>query len=165
MNKSLLAFGLAIVLIACGSGNRPKEFSTAVAYDNYITSRITQMQQSLFAVQNGKFDSTQIKPAITRYEKQIDSVNKTIKNMPAFDGNKAYRDAAINLGEFYKKSVGTYYADIAEIYRDVKDSTAEPKVTELITKLQNEETKADARFLTEREAFGAKHKLNLLNKE
>lgn len=165
MKKNLLAFGLAIVLIACGTGDSTKKFESAAEYDDHITSRITQMQQSLFAVQNGTFDSTQINDAIKKYEGQIDSVNKTIKDMPGFDGNDSYRNAAANLGEFYKKSVGTHYADIAKIYREVKDTTVDAKVQEIITKLQDEETKADDEFVKEREAFAAKHKLDLMNKE
>lgn len=165
MNKFFMAIGLVFTLIACGSGDPSKKFASAAEYDDFITSHITQMQQSLFAVQNGKFDSTQIEPAIKKYEGQIDSVNKIVKNLPEFDGNKEYRNAAANLGEFYKKSVGTYYADIAKLYRDVKDTTADAKVDELISKLQAEEAKADDEFINEREAFAAKHKLNLENKE
>lgn len=165
MKKNLLAVGLVILLFACGSADQSKKFSTPAEYDDFITSRISQMQQSLFAVQNGKFDSTQIESAIDKYESQIDSVNKSIKDMPEFDGNKSYRNAASNLGEFYKKSVGTYYADIAKIYREVKDTTVDSKVQELVAKLQGEETKADDEFLKEREAFAVTHKLDLSNKE
>lgn len=165
MKKNVLAFGLAIVLLACGQSEQSDKFANAQQYDDFITARITQMQQSLFAVQNGTFDSTQIDTAIKKYENQIDSVNKTIKDMPGFDDNTTYRNAAANLGEFYKKSVGTYYADIAKIYMEIKDSTADVKVQEVIKKLQTEEAKADDEFIKEREAFAAKHQLNLMNKE
>lgn len=165
MKQSLLAVGLSILLFACGSADQSKKFATAAEYDDFITSRITQMQQSLFAVQNGNFDSTEIESTIKKYENQIDSVNKSIKDTPEFDGNKTYRNAASNLGEFYKKSVGTYYADIAKIYREVKDTTADTKVQELVTKLQEEEAKADDEFLKERESFATKNKLDLSNKE
>lgn len=166
MKTSLFAVGISIILFACGgSTEKSKKFSTATEYDDYITSRITQMQQSLFAVQTEKADSTQIEATIKKYENRIDSVNESIKAMPEFDGNKTYRNAAANLGEFYKKAVGSYYADIAKVYRDVKDSTVDVKVQELVTKLQNEETKADDEFIKERESFGAKNKLDLMNKE
>ncbi|OJU24346.1 MAG: hypothetical protein BGN92_06880 [Sphingobacteriales bacterium 41-5] len=165
MKKSLLAIGLCVLLFACGSGGQSEKFASATEYDDFITSHITQMQQSLFAVQNAKVDSTEIESTIKKYENQIDSVNKKIKGMPEFDGNKTYRNAASNLGEFYKKSVGTYYADIAKIYSEVKDTTADAKVQEVVTKLQQEEAKADDEFLKEREAFATAHKLDLSNTE
>lgn len=165
MKKNLLALSLAFLLIACDSGDATNKFESAADYDDYITSRITQMQQSLFAVQNGNFDSTQIDAAIDKYENDIDSVNKTIKDMPGFDGNDSYRNAAAKLGSFYKKSVGTYYADIAKVYSEAKDTTADAKVQEIISKLQDEEGKADDEFVKEREAFATKHKLDLMNTE
>ena len=161
MKNYLLAFGLAFSLIACSSGDQSKKFASAAEYDDFITSHISEMQQSLFAVQNGKFDSTEIESTIKRYENQIDSVNKKIKDLPDYDGNKAYRDAAAKLGEFYKKSVGTYYADIAEIYKTVRDTTADAKVQEVLAKISEEEAKADDEFLNERDAFAAKNNLNL----
>lgn len=165
MKKYFVAFGCFFALFSCNTTDQSKKFASAAEYDDFIISRITQMQQSLFAVQNGKSDSAQIDGAIKKYENQIDSINKTIKNLPDYNGNKAYRNAAANLGVFYKKSIGTYFADIAKIYQNVKDTTADTKVQELIARLQDEEAKADDEFIKEREAFAEKNKLNLDNKE
>lgn len=165
MKNLVLALGLVFSLIACSSGDESKKFASAAEYDDFITSHISQMQQSLFAVQNGQFDSTQIDGVIKKYESQVDSVNKAIKDLPDFDGNKAYRDAAGKLGDFYKKAVGTYYADIARIYKEVKDTTADAKAEEIVAKIGEEEAKMDDEFLKEREAFAQKHNLDLENQE
>ena len=165
MKKNLLAIIMAITLFACSGNESSKKFASGQEYDDYITLRITQMQQSLFAVQNAQVDSTQIDATIKKYENQIDSVNNAIKDLPDFDGNKSYRDAAADLGEFYKKSVGTNYADIAKIYREVKDTTADAKVGEIIAKIEQEEAKADDEFVKERQAFAEKNKIELTNKE
>lgn len=153
--------GLMAILTACGEAGK-KEFAGAQDYDQYITSRVTQMQQTLFAVQKVTGSEDPASADLGRFVLQIDSVTKSLKELPDYKGNTSYRDAAVRLADFYKKSVSGSYTEIAKIYKDVKDSTmADNKVNELIIKLQEEETLADDAFVKEREAFASKNKIPL----
>jgi len=151
--------GFMAALTSCGDTGK-KEFAGAQEYDQYITSRITQMQQTLFAVQKVTGSEDSASADLSRFVLQIDSVTKNLKELPDYKGNTSYRDAAVRLADFYKKSVSGSYTEIAKIYKDVKDSTmADNKINELIIKLQEEETLADDAFVKEREAFAAKNKI------
>ena len=160
---SLSIYGIALMLVACASKNNNEKMVSAEEYDDLITSRITKMQQSLLAVQNVQFDSTLIDSVIKRYENQVDSVNTTIKAMPGFEGSNAYRNAAVQLGAFYKKAVGTYYADIAKIYKNKKDTAVDTKADAIVAKITEEESKMDDVFIKERGAFAKKYKLDVDN--
>ncbi len=159
MYKLIVVIAIAGGLLAC-QGN--KQGGKSMDYDQKIMSTISQMQQSLFAVQKGVGDTTVGNDLVfTRYESVLDSLAGNIRSMPAFDGDSAYRDAAANLGEFYKNSIGNYYANIAKIYKEVKDTSAETKVNVLLAKLQEEEKVADDSFLKERAAFASKHGITI----
>ncbi|MBZ4189629.1 LIC11966 family surface protein [Niabella beijingensis] len=152
---------LAAGFISCG-GPGEKKFADAGAYDSVITARVDQMQQTLFAVQKVTGADDSATADLGRFVNQIDSVAKSLKELPAYKGNTGYRDAAVRLADFYKKSVSGSYAEIGRIYKEVKDSTlADNKVNELIIKLQEEETLADDAFIKEREAFAAKNNIKL----
>ncbi|WP_090389711.1 LIC11966 family surface protein [Niabella drilacis] len=153
--------GFMAALTSCGDTGK-KGFTRAEDYDRYITSRITQMQQILFAVQKVTGSEDPASGDLSRFALQIDSVTKNLKELPDYNGNISYRDAAIRLADFYKKSVSGSYTEIAKVYKDVKDTTmADNKVNELIIKLQEEETLADDAFVKEREAFAARNKIRL----
>ncbi|WP_157558206.1 LIC11966 family surface protein [Niabella aurantiaca] len=151
--------GLIAGLTACG-GTDKKGFAKAEDYDQYITSSITRMQQTLFAVQKVTGSEEQGTTDLGKFASQIDSATTGLKQLPDYNGNTSYRDAAVRLAEFYKRSVSGPYAEIAKIYKEVKDSAlADNRVNELIIKLQEEETLADDAFIKEREAFAAKNKI------
>ncbi|MCF3110943.1 hypothetical protein LL912_19310 [Niabella sp. CC-SYL272] len=148
----------AVGLAACGASGK-KGFAKAGDYDQYIISRINQMQQTLFAAQKatGNEDSA---VNLGKFVQQIDSLTKSLKELPDYKGNTSYRDAAIRLADFYKRSISGSYTEIARVYKEVKDSTlADNRVNELIIKLQEEETLADDAFVKEREAFAAKNQI------
>jgi glutamyl/glutaminyl-tRNA synthetase len=165
MQKYLLTFILSVVFIACSSEGQKKKNTSPIEYDDLITSRITQMQQWLSAVQEWKFDSVQIDSVMKKYAHQIDSVNKIIKNLSDYNSNKQYKNAAAKLGEFYKKSVTAYYANIAKIYSNIKDSAASAKVQKEIAALRDEETKISNEFVKARQAFAKKNKVKQEGKE
>ncbi|MFV0604890.1 MAG: hypothetical protein ACK5NK_03520 [Niabella sp.] len=154
---------MAFAFIACGSSS--DKTATATAYDDFVTSNITQMQQAVLAIQNIAPDSTEIAEAIKKYQTQIDSINKKIKSKPAYDDNKAYKNAAVNLGNVYKNAVTNYFADIAAIYNKSQDSTAVADIQKIIDTLKQEETKATKSFIKEREAFAEEYELDLMNKQ
>lgn len=158
---TVLLAGLAAGLTACGDAGK-KNFDRAGDYDQYIISRIGQMQQTLFAVQKATGSDDTVTTGLDRFAHQIDSVTANLKALPDYKGNTSYRDAAIRLAAFYKRSITGSYAEIARVYKEVKDSAmADNKVNELIIKLQEEETLADDAFVKEREAFAEKNKLPL----
>lgn len=158
---AVLFAAFAAGLTACGDAGK-KGFANAGDYDQYIISRIGQMQQTLFAVQKATGNDDTITTGLDRFVHQIDSVTSNLKDLPDYKGNTSYRDAAIRLADFYKRSISGSYAEIARVYKEVKDAAlADNKVNELITKLQEEETLADDAFVKEREAFAAKNKIPL----
>lgn len=153
--------GFIASLTACGGADK-KGFAKAEDYDQYITSSLTRMQQILFAVQKVTGSEEPGTTDLGKFVSQIDSATKDLKELPDYKGNTSYRDAAVRLAEFYKRSVSGPYAEIAKVYKDVKDSAlADNRVNELIIKLQEEETLADDAFIKEREAFAAKNKIAL----
>lgn len=161
MKKIVIAVTFLVGLVACGDAGKSK-FASADAYDDYITSRVGQMQQTLFAVQKVTADDTTGTADLTGFVNQIDSVAKNIKDLPEYNGNTAYRDAAAKLAEFYKSSVSGSYAEISKVYKEVKDTAQiDSKIAEIITKLQQDETKADDDFMKEREAFATKNNIKL----
>ncbi len=158
---AILFAGFAAGLTACGEAGK-KGFAKAGDYDQYIISRIEQMQQTLFAVQKATGGDDTVTTDLGRFTQQIDSVTANLKELPDYKGNTSYRDAAIRLADFYKRSISGSYAEIARVYKEVKDSSlADNKVNELIIRLQEEETLADDAFVKEREAFAARNKIPL----
>jgi conjugal transfer/entry exclusion protein len=165
MKKYFPVLIFAVVFIACHSEIKKQKNTSPAEYDDLITSRITQMQQLLAAVQEWKFDSTQIDSVMKKYADQIDSVNKIIKNLSNDNSSKQYKNAATKLGDFYKKSIAAYYANIAKIYRNIKDTAADVKVQKEIAALRDEETKISNELVKERKKFAQKNKLKLENEE
>lgn len=159
MKNFLILTALAAGLWACSDNKSKQEnkYDSGVEYDQHIMSAVTKMQQSLFAVQKGLESTTNADSLLKKYQSSIDSINKTIKEMPAFNENTAFRNAASKLGGFYKKAVGNYYADIAKIYKEVKDTSAATKIIAVIKKIQDEEAQADNDFAKERLVFAKKN--------
>lgn len=158
---AVLFAGFTAGLTSCGNAGK-KNFVNAEAYDQYITSHIGQMQQTLFAVQKATGVEDTVANDLDRFVLQIDSATTNLKALPDYKGNTSYRDAAIRLADFYKRSISGSYTEIARVYKEVKDSAlADNRVNEMIIKLQEEETLADDAFVKEREAFAAKNKILL----
>lgn len=156
MKKFIALIFIAVMFAACNDDNSAT-YATAGEYDSAISEEITNMQQSLFAVQRGIEDSIAGDEILKKYEAHIDSLGNRIKEMPAYNDDESYRNAAGNLADFYKKSVGTYYRNIANLYKEKNDTSAGTKINQIITQIQEEEKKADEEFHVQRQAFIDKH--------
>ncbi|ANH82975.1 hypothetical protein A8C56_20075 [Niabella ginsenosidivorans] len=164
MKKALIVTTvlLGFLVIACSTPGK-KQFTDAVSYDQFIIDRMEQMQQALFAVQRVTgSDSSGAQADIGSYITRIDSVTKTLRELPDFNGDTGYRDAAVRLGEFYKRSINGPYTEIASIYKEEKDTAqANSRVDTIISRLQQEETAADNDFIKQRNAFAAKNHIKI----
>lgn len=132
-------------------------------YDQVVMDHMEKMHQTLFAVQRlATSDSIDLQRAAAKFGSEIDSSAKAIKDLSDFDGNTAYRDAALKLADFYKSSVMGPYLEIGKAYKEVKDTAAlHSKVDAIITKLQQDESVADDDFIKQRNAFAAKNNFKI----
>lgn len=160
MKKILIAAVALLGFIACADQEKS---SKAMKYDQVIMDHMERMHQTLFAVQQlAGSDSSNLQLVAGKFAAEIDSSAKAIKGLADFDGNTAYRDAAIKLADFYKSSVTGPYLEIGKAYKELKDTAAlHSRVDEIITKLQQDEMTADDDFIKQRNDFAVKNNFKI----
>ncbi|MBO9618240.1 MAG: hypothetical protein J7539_04315 [Niabella sp.] len=160
MKKILIAAAALLGVIACSN---KEKIAQAMKYDQVVMDHMEKMHQTLFAVQRlATSDSVNLQLEATKFASEIDSSAKAIKDLPDFNGNAAYRDAALKLADFYKSAVTGPYLEIGNAYKEIKDTAAlHSKVDAIVTKLQQDESVADDDFIKQRNDFAAKNNFKI----
>ena len=129
MKKYLFISGLVIISFsACKSGHpvgaNGVEYKSALEYNNYIIDRQKKIVEGI----KSYADALQI--STDAGDKELDKVIGVVstsltdvQGMPAYNNDSAFRDAAIDLLAFYKKSFSRDFKEMLEIRKKIQDST------------------------------------------
>ncbi|MDD4218129.1 MAG: hypothetical protein PHZ24_12445 [Bacteroidales bacterium] len=169
---SILALGLYACISSTTEQETTKQTKTTAQYDipelynQYIIVSQTEVINSILelsaAVDGG--DPEAIKTTYNDYVKTVEEVNTNICKLECFKGDCQLRDAAMSLFNFYEEIAKNEYREIIDILQiDEDELTAEHinRMNELITSVNDKETKQDADFKKAQNNFANRYGLTL----
>jgi hypothetical protein len=139
-------------------------YKSALQYSDYIVERQTSIAKNI--IEYAKAIDINLDSASRVLDKTIAKTDISInelKRMPPYNGDRSFRDAAIDLFEFYKKIFSTDYRRIIEIRKknDAITESDKAEVKEIVNSLSKEERRFDSTMHIAQENFGLKNKLTL----
>jgi hypothetical protein len=128
--RKVVGFVLIILAIFSSCKQKPQvgangvEFTSPQQYNDYIITKQKEIVKDMQDYGNASqvnADSAEniLNNTISKLTKIIDD----LKGMPAYNGDSSFRDAAVELFTFYKKSFGTDFKEMLDINRKVENDT------------------------------------------
>ena len=172
MKKTASIFCVSLVLFftAC---NRPVKgkngvvYSNAVAYNDYIVNRQTEVMKLIFRVNDEmKTDMNTADQTLTSAVALINKDITEIEGMPEWKGNTSLRENALGLFRFYKVAFGDYYRRIIAIQKDNDITKAEEaELKQLVAKIDESEGPLDTKFQKAQQEFSSQNKMRIEKNE
>lgn len=159
-------------LVACKQSSSVKgengvTYKNPVEYNDYIVNRQTDLMKKV--VEFGKVADVSLDSAEALLKKSVRETAKMIeeiKGMPAYKGDSALRNAAVNSFSFYKKIFEKDYMDILNIRKKGEENITEEDVAAanaIVEKISKEEEGLDKAFKNAQQDYAEKHKMKLMN--
>ena len=164
---------LIVAIAALGACNKPVKgdngvsYKNAVEYNDYIVLRQTDLMRKV--VEFGETAQTDIDSAaslLSSYSRDTEKMIDEIRGMPAFKGDTALRNAAVNSFSFYKRVFEEDYMDIINIRR--KGDLTQDDVDEMeriVKKIEREEKVLDDAFQAAQKSFAKENNMRLRENE
>ena len=146
---------------------RNAETMTPVEYNDAIIGEQTKITKAMIEMAN-YFAPDIEKSELLRKElvKQCDASIAALKKLPAYEGDTKFRDAGVNLFQFYKEISAKEYKEMIDILRKENIQTSDiDRLTVLEEQISKREQPLDEAFQKAQEAFAKKHNLSLYENE
>jgi hypothetical protein len=146
-------------------GTNGVSYDSAVEYNDYIVERQTNLMRNV--LEFGNMNGAEMDTAEThlrRYARQAKEMIVEIKGMPAYNGDSAFRDAALKSFHFYLDIFEKDYLDVLAIHKKGRERITAGDVAEanrILEKIGNEEKAHDAAFRKAQENFAEKNHIKL----
>lgn len=147
-------------------GSNGVEFTSAIEYNDYIITRQKTVVSEISRYGNAaqvNADSAEI--ILDKTVEHIGNMLVEIKGMPAFNGDSSFRDAAIELFNFYKKSFSTDFKEMLNINRKVEldtfDESDIARFKQIEEDISKKENPLDAKLKEMQMQFAKKNNLKL----
>ncbi len=167
---------LAIIMFAASCkpkkhiGPNGVEYTSALQYNDYIIGK--QKAVVMDMTNYGKAAQINADSAEGLLNSTINNITHSlgdITGMPAYNGDSSFRDAAIELFSFYKKSFSTDFKEMLEINRKIeKDSYTDSDIErfkQIEENIGRKESPLDAKLKDVQTRFAKANKLTLNNPE
>lgn len=160
MKKLVYLFIIAAVVITAACGKK----LTATEYNNKIINEQSKVLDLVLDF-NAKIDQDSFAQARILLDKtgvQCDSSIKTIEALGDFDGDSAFKNAAIDLFKFYKRVFAQDYKELLDIV-EMSEPTEEDYLhaEEIVKKIEDEEKVVDDKIQLTQKAFADKHNVKI----
>ena len=170
MKRRLLCFISVILLIsACNTtpsatGRDGIKFKTPVEYNDYIISR--QLKIVAFIDQFANASNINIDSANAILEKSSDAAENylaDVNGLTSFNGDTAFKNAAVNSFAFYKRIFEREYKELLDINAKGEKITQQDRdrAIAITQAISAEEAELDKRFINAQKDFAQKNKLEL----
>ncbi len=171
MKKYFLIPVIVILLAGCKTKNtvgaKGVAYKTALEYNEYIIHLQMDMKKDITEYTDAA--NVSIDEADKSLDKIINDASiklKEIEGMPAFNGDTAFRNAAIALFSFYKTSFSNDFKEMHQLQRKVAAGTATDDVQEKLDKFEDvvseKEAPLDAKFQETQAKFAKENNLTLI---
>lgn len=145
-------------------------FKTAVEYNDYIVEQQTLIGEKLMTFFE-RFGEEDMSNAVisTILDDLLNTVNDgvlAIKRLPAYEDDTQMRQAALELFQFYSKTIDQDYREMVNLVfgGNLDDATA-ARFKEIVAKVQAEEVEYDLNFSSAQGAFAEKYDFTLEENE
>lgn len=131
-------------------------FNNAIEYNDYIINQqnliVERIDAYISNISDGDKNSTLV--SLKELIKTIDQSLINLKNIGPYESNSAFRDAAIDLFEFYKSVAMNEYNEIVDI-RFKEELTDEDynRLQEIVDQISAKEKLVDDKFINSQKAF------------
>jgi hypothetical protein len=157
--------------VACNEpvkGRDGQVYKSASEYNDYIVGRQTTIMKNVMdfvEVSQTNLDSAE--KMLDVYIVDLDRIIGQIRDMPAYKGDSALRDAAIASFSFYKKIFGNDYKQLIAIRNSGRAETQEgqDEMNKIVENITREEEKYDREFHNAQRSFADKNNMKLRENE
>jgi hypothetical protein len=149
-------------------GKNGVEFKSAVEYNDYIVNRQSSVMQDIMDFV--KASETNLDSAgnmLSGLSQKMEKMKTEVSGMPAYKGDTAFRNAGINIFNYYKKVFNQDYKQLIDIRKNGGDQTAEGEAEQnrIVNNITVEEEKIDRAFYNAQRDFAQKNKMMLKENE
>jgi len=164
LSASLLLLFLLPGCAQVAKGKNGKEYKTAVVYNDAIVNHQSRiMKDILNFVDASKVSLDSADRLLDVYTGELNTVIEDIKGMPAFRGDSALRDAAVQSFGFYKRIMTGEYKELIRLRKEGAGETDEgvAQMNAIVEKISKEEEGFDKNFHSAQLAFAKKNNITL----
>ena len=156
----VLGFGLQQLAIA-------QQFKTPVEYHNYILNEQQKVVNAIINLSNQFNSKDSVLIAIYNNTKAtLKKSLENIRNLPPYDSDNEFKDAAIPLFEMYYNTMDVEYKEIVDLFikKDFGKKTQD-RVNFLLNSINEKEQKLDDRLIEAQANFAKKYHLEIENNQ
>lgn len=171
--RNLLSSLIFLIILISGcnqvvKGKNGKEYKTAVAYNDAIVNHQSRiMKDILDFVEASKTSLDSADRLLDVYVGEINVIIEDIKGMPAFRGDTALRNAAVQSFGFYKRIMSGDYKELIRLRKEGAGETTEgmEQMNTIVEKISKEEEGYDKEFHRAQLAFAKKNNITLTDND
>lgn len=161
---------LIAIVFTFATGAFSQNFTEASKYNDYIVELQNKIGYKMleFNERMGEEDATleSVTPYHTALLQTTKDVIADLKKMPAFEGNTSFRNSAIDLFNFYLKTIEVDYKEMMElIFAERIDDASLERLNQILEQITEEEAVYDENFAREQQAFADKYNFDLIDNE
>lgn len=157
----LVALGVVGYMYSSGGSS-----AGAVAYNDRIISMQSRIVQSMIDFSKS-FDTGDRSAMEKKHAQLLSTIQSAIKEAQAiegFDGNTQFRDAAVEMFNFYDSIAKKEYKEIMDILKkDTPEEADLTRINEIVTSISQREEQLDKKFQGIQQAFARKHNIMLMD--
>ena len=138
----------------------------AVAYNDRIIALQTRVVKGMidFSKSFDAGDKSVMEKKHAELLSTIQGVIKEAQTIEGFDGNTEFRDAAVEMFNFYDSIAKKEYKEIMGILtKETPEATDLPRINEIVTSISQREEQLDSKFQGIQQAFARKHNIMLMD--
>lgn len=149
------------VLMWGSIGTFAQKFDDAVDYNDYIVNEqfaIIEEMEAWSTLISELAEKDVVLTKLNQMLSQIEISIKKVKKLDDYEGNTAFRDAAIELFSFYGKICGNEYKELVEIlYSEDLGEEELTRMNEIVEDITIREQNYDEKFISAQKEFAEKH--------
>jgi hypothetical protein len=156
-------FFLAFLFASCDLNKQER----ALEYNNTIADEQMKIMEKFIAfIELDSEDMNEMDAARLKIVEQCVKSISVIEKLPPFEGDAQFRDAALQLFRFYKRSSEQSYREMIDILRKGELMTEEDqeRLIEINDEVTADEAKLDEQLSKAQEVFSKKYNFNLEKK-
>ncbi len=144
-------------------------FNDAESYNNYIINNQNKVIQKILEL-SATFDTgsdEQIRAKYKEFGESVETAKKEIEKLGAYEGNTEFRDAALDLMNFYKEIYENQYKKLIDIVIKGENATEADlqELNKIVEEVSAKEAKMDQKVAEAQNKFARDNNMTIIQNE
>lgn len=161
---------LIAIVFTFTTGAFAQKFTEASEYNDYIVELQNKIGYKMLEFNERIGEEGATLESVTPYHSALVQTTKDViadlKKLPAFEGNSSFKNSAVDLFNFYLKTIEVDYKEMMElIFSETMDEAALERLSQILEQITTDEAVYDENFAREQQAFADKYNFDLIDNE